>query len=576
MRSVRRSGLHIIPCLIFLIFGGMTIQNTKAQPAGWFDVTQFGAQPNDGILDTEAIQSAIDSVSQAGGGIIAIPAGRFLSGPLFLRSHIEVRLLPGAVLKADTLIANYPAVEGRWEGIERKVYASLFTGHDLEHVSITGSGTIDGSGEVWWEAFYATDSLKKARGITAREAPYPKDAPLTYPRPRVINLYRSSDILIRDVTIINSPSWTIHPVYSQRITIDHVTIIQPYDSPNTDGINPDSSSDIAISNCHIDVGDDCIAIKSGYNTDGRRVGMPSENITITNCMFKRGRGGVVIGSEMSGDVRNVVISNSIFDGTLRGIRIKSARGRGGVVERVRASNLVMRDIADAAFSITAYYGWSDPKRTYRADSTTPAFRSLHFSDITIANAHRTAVVRGLPEQPIEDVTFSRISTEANHYGITVSDVSRFQLNESRLQSFTVPSLSLSDAGSAQVSGTALSGSPNRPAISVDEAEEVALLNSSVIHSEWLLGGREVKKMLADTFSSSHRIDTAHVAPKWDTNLAYEQFEQIEAALDGHPLLLEDVACEAEPCIITVRDLVTSKELRFKLFSDRLEELPHRD
>ena len=157
----------------------------------------------------------------------------------------------------------------------------------------------------------------------------------------MINLYRCNNVLIRDLTILDSPSWTIHPVYCENVTVDNITIIQPYESPNTDGINPESCKDVRIFNCFVDCGDDCITIKSGYNEDGRRVNKPCENIAITNCTFAHGRSSIGIGSETSGGVRNVVISNCVFKDTYRGLRIKSARGRGNVVENIRASNIVL-------------------------------------------------------------------------------------------------------------------------------------------------------------------------------------------------------------------------------------------
>ena len=381
-------------------------------------ITDYGAVGDGKTSSTIAIQKAVDACAAAGGGKVIIPAGRFVSGPIFLKSRLEIELSAGAVLLGSTNMADYPAVAGRWEGIERKVYASLFTGHNLEHVSITGRGTIDGRGSIWWGAHKQTSSLRKKLGITAREPENPPDAALRWPRPRLINLYNCTNILIRDLTILNSPSWNVHPVYCESVTIDNVSITAPADSPNTDAIDPDSCRNVRISNCHFDVGDDCIVIKSGYNEDGRRVNIPCENILISNCTFANGRGGVVIGSEMSGSVRNVTVVNCVFDGTLRGLRIKTALGRGGMVENFRASNLVMRNIPDAAFSITAAYSDSEAKPAGGpAKETIPILRNIHWSDVIVVNANKVADLGSLAESPLEDFSLRNVQASSCKTGI---------------------------------------------------------------------------------------------------------------------------------------------------------------
>ena len=183
--------------------------------------------------------------------------------------------IAGAVIYFHNDIANTPAIMGSWEGINRRVYASLFTGHDLENVTITGRGQIDGQGKVWWDAFWKTDKIRMQSGIREREPDNPKGSPLKYPRPRMINLYRCNNVQISDLSITNSPSWTIHPVYCRNVNIRGVSIVQPYESPNTDGINPESCNGVRISNCYVDCGDDCITLKSGYNEHGRKVGIHS-------------------------------------------------------------------------------------------------------------------------------------------------------------------------------------------------------------------------------------------------------------------------------------------------------------
>jgi Glycosyl hydrolases family 28 len=389
--------------------------------APYYNVGDYGAKGDGTSPVTAAIQKAVDACAAGGGGKVLIPPGHYVTGPIFLQSRVEVELASGAVLLGSTNLSDYPAIDGRWEGVERKVYASIFTGHRLEHVSITGRGTIDGRGPVWWEAQRKTAILRRQKGIVGREPENPPDAPLHWPRPRMINLYNCTNVLIRDLTLLNSPSWNVHPVYCENVTIDNLTIIAPPDSPNTDAVDPDSCRNVRISNGFFDVGDDCIVIKSGYNEDGRRVGIPCEDVLVSNCTFGHGHGGVVIGSEMSGSVRNVTVANCIFDGTQRGLRVKTSVGRGGVIENFRASNLVMRNITDAAFSVTAAYDREAKESTGKpAPETIPIMRRIHWSDIIVAGVNKIADISSLQESPLEDFSLRNIQVTAARSGIRCS------------------------------------------------------------------------------------------------------------------------------------------------------------
>ncbi|WP_346208083.1 glycoside hydrolase family 28 protein [Caldifermentibacillus hisashii] len=358
-------------------------------------ITDFGAK-NDGKLCTNSIQEAIDTANLNGGGQIIVPEGVFVTGALFLKSNINLHLLPGAVLKFSDNQEDYPIVSSRWEGVSRKVYASCIYASKSNNISITGFGKIDGNGLKWWDIFRNN-----------RET-------LAYPRPKLISFDQCEHITIKDVTCINSPSWTINPILCHNITIDNVSIKNPADSPNTDGINPESCTNVRISNCNIDVGDDCIAIKSGTEDSVERV--PCENISIINCTMVHGHGGVVLGSEMSGSIRNVTISNCVFQDTDRGIRLKSRRGRGGVVEDIRVNNIIMNRVI-CPFILNLYYFcgprgkdkyvWD--KNPYPVTDETPMFRRIHFSNITARNVHASAgFIYGLAEQYVSEITFNDI------------------------------------------------------------------------------------------------------------------------------------------------------------------------
>lgn len=361
-----------------------------------FNVRDYGACGDGRTLDTPAIQAAIETCARQGGGTVFFPAGRYVSGSLFLRSDITLHIDAGAIVLGSEDPADYPIVNSRWEGAEQATHASLISGRDLHNVAIVGRGTIDGRGAQWWQRFNA--------------------GTLDQPRPRLISFAHCTNVLIDGITATNSPSWTINPVHCANVTVNQVTIINPADSPNTDGINPDSCSDVRISNCYVSVGDDCITIKSGSETEDLDRRAPCTNITITNCIMAHGHGGVVIGSEMSGGVRNVVVSNCVFIGTDRGIRLKSRRGRGGLVEDIRISNIVMTDVL-CPFTLNLYYAcgaWGDSevadKRPRPITDGTPHFRNIHLSHITAREVkYAAAFLYGLAERPVEDISFSDIS-----------------------------------------------------------------------------------------------------------------------------------------------------------------------
>lgn len=355
-------------------------------------VTNFGAK-GDGITDNSLVfQKLIDEINDNGGGKITIPAGTFLTGSLSLCSNLTLEIGDGAELKFINDPSLYKPVLSRWEGASGLIHQACLYGTNISNISIEGHGTINGNGEFWWNAF--------------------KSKSLDLPRPYLISIENSQNITLKSVTLLNSPSWTIHPLECSGVLIDGVTVRNPYDSPNTDGLDPESCENIKIVNCLFDVGDDCIAIKSG--TEATEIKSSCKNIVISNCNMEHGHGGVVLGSEMSGNINGVVINNCTFNNTDRGIRMKTRRGRGGKISEIIVSNIVMNNVL-VPIAINSYYFcgpsgkekyvWD--KSTYPVDSRTPQYEHLSFSNIIAKNVKSAAMfIYGLPEMPIKNLSIS--------------------------------------------------------------------------------------------------------------------------------------------------------------------------
>ncbi|MBC7723044.1 MAG: glycoside hydrolase family 28 protein [Pedobacter sp.] len=409
---------------ILLLLSVFVTLNINAQ--NYYNVIEYGAKNDSSKLATTAIVKAIDAASKVGGGTIYFPAGKYLTGSIHLKSNITILIDAGAELHFSNNFDDYlPMVESRYEGVDVFSFSPLFYAYKVENIAIKGRGIINGHGQKWWAAA-ESKNLSQGRNkwqllsdSLNKNILLPDDAGQTkkgFLRPPLFQPMYCNNVLVEGITIINSPFWTITPEFCENVTIHAVTINNPL-SPNTDGINPSSCRYVHISDCHISVGDDCITIKSGKDLPGRTKATPAENYTITNCTMLSGHGGVVIGSEMSGDVKKIVISNCVFDGTDRGIRIKTARGRGGVVEDVRISNIVMKNIKENAFVLDMQYSKTKPEPV---TERTPRFRNIHYSNITVVNAKNAGFINGLEEMPIENITFTDIDVDAEN-GFTIQN-----------------------------------------------------------------------------------------------------------------------------------------------------------
>lgn len=425
----------LIGWFFLIVLGGVV----SAQ-SGWYNLEELGADVTGQELSTQIIEQAISKASEKGGGTIYFPAGEYLTGPIVLKSNITLHLDAGALVKFSTNFDHYlPFVQSRWEGTVMMNFSPLIYAHGQENIAISGRGKLDGQGREWWREMYRIrqnlqdepNSKHKYHAMweelnddVITEEYYQNTMKLRFFRPPMIQFFQCSNIRIEDVTVVNSPFWTINPAFSDNITIRGVTINNP-PSPNTDGINPTSCRNVRISDCHISVGDDCITIKSGRDIDGRKWNVPTENVTITNCTMLNGHGGVVIGSEVSGSIRKVTITNCVFDGTDRGIRLKSARGRGGVVEEIRINNIVMKNIKREAIVFNLHY---DPNVAEEPVSErTPTFKNIHISNVTATNVKNACLFIGIDEMPIENLTFNNINIQAET-GFVINKAKNIELH----------------------------------------------------------------------------------------------------------------------------------------------------
>ncbi len=443
------------------------------------NVLDFGAVPDGRTLTTSAIQAAVDGCANAGGGRVVIPPGRYLTGPIFLKSNLEVEILAGATLLGSTKFSDYPTMQGWWEGVERKIYASMFTGVGLENVSIYGRGVLDGQGAIWLEAWGKTEELRKKLGIVGREPENPPGSPLPWPRPRMINLYRCRNLLISGLTIKESPSWTVHPVLCEDVCIEGLTILNPAHSWNTDGIDPESCRNVRISNCYISTGDDCIMLKSGYRYVPGKSFVPCENIAVTNCVFHDGGCGVGIGSETAGGVRNLVISNCVCDGTDCGLYFRTARGRGNVVENVSATNFIMRRILDTGLVIGMFYEDEDRNTARPVNEGTPTFRDFYCSDILVDGAKRAVVIEGLPENPMHRVSLENIFVKAAQQGVSSYQVRGLSLSNMVVNAESGPSVACRNVRDVElIRVRAPKPEPNAPMIELKEVQQAVVQSCS--------------------------------------------------------------------------------------------------
>lgn len=432
------------------------------------NILTYGAKPDGVTLNTKAINTAILACSQKGGGVVLVPSGLWLTGPIELKSNVNLHLRKSATLLLTTDKSQYALVEGVYEGKRAARNQSPVSGVNLENVAITGQGILDGNGDVWravhksqltegqWKEKVASGGVLKDDGKTwypseqFKKASTENRSMLLSPekplqsfsdmkdmlRPNLVVLTNCKKVLLEGITFQNSAAWCLHPLMCQDLTIRNVTTKNPKYAHNGDGMDIESCKNFLIEGCTLDVGDDAICIKSGKDEEGRKRGMPTENGIIRNNTVYNGHGGFVVGSEMSGGARYIFVSNCTFMGTDKGLRFKSVRGRGGVVEHIYAKDIFMKDIAQEAIFFDMYYFVkfaTDGQRDERpiVNEGTPIFRNMKFENIVCHGAQKGIFVRGLPEMAIQNITMENMTLQAEK-GVELIDASGIRLSAIRL------------------------------------------------------------------------------------------------------------------------------------------------
>lgn len=415
-------------------------------------ITDFGGIGDGIYLNTDAFTKAIDYLSEKGGGRLIIPSGVWFTGPVVLKNNINLHLEDRAIILFSPDKDLYPLVETSFEGLDTYRCQSPVSGRNLENIAITGSGAIDGNGHYWrplkkqkvtegiWKkatsnggAFKRSDywmpSVEYLHGDTISDMNVPRhlktqeewEAVRDFLRPVMVSLIECKNIFLEGVIFQNSPAWNLHPLMCENVIIDGVQVRNPSYAQNGDGLDLESCKNTIVVNSTFDVGDDGICIKSGKGEDGRKRNRPCENLIVDNCTVFKGHGGFVVGSEMSGGVKNISVSNCQFLGTDVGLRFKSRRGRGGVVENIYISDISMFDITTDPLSFNLYYGGKSaiealvdgdnakqPEELPVVDEKTPTFKDIYIKNITCSHAGRALYFYGLPEHNIQNINIQNM------------------------------------------------------------------------------------------------------------------------------------------------------------------------
>ncbi len=490
-------------------------------------IVKYGAVADGVTLNTRSINAAIEAVSKKGGGVVVVPPGLWLSGPIVLQSNVNLHLQRNAMLLFTDQLSEFKLVETNWEGLPAMRNQSPISATNASNIAITGFGIIDGNGDAWravkkdklseshWKKllasggvvsedkriWYPTESAFRGSKTSKAGVILPgrtldsfqniKD----YLRPNLFVLTKCDRVLLEGVTFQNSPAWCLHPLMSSNITVKDIFVKNPWYAQNGDGIDVESCRNVLIENSVFDVGDDGLCIKSGRDEEGRKRAMPTQDVIIRNCTVYHAHGGFVIGSEMSGGAKNIFVSNCTFVGSDIGLRFKTTRGRGGVVENIFIDNIVMKSIPGEAILFDMYYAAQDPialagekREAPRVEfkpvtEATPQFRNIYISNVVCDGAEKAIFIRGLPEMNIRDIELKNITITAKK-GMECSEATNIRLTNVKLITGSPADPVIDIANSSNISFTQFTAQQEKPLIlrmGGDRTKNIRWLNSTPLH-----------------------------------------------------------------------------------------------
>jgi len=475
-RSVLRMGLALSAMAAKPALATALMGEQKAPPAPPFDmpgfeeptfpdrtfsIADFGAEPGGETLNTIAIAKAITACAASGGGRVVVPAGVWLTGPVHLRSNVNLHLHEEAELRFSTNFDDYlPVVYMQRAGVRCYNYSPLIYARDCHNVAVTGKGLLNGQGEVWWPWRPAGQpGMVRLMEMNALQTPIGErvfgrveDGVRTC----FIQTIDCRNVLLQDFKLVSGPSWNIHPVTCENVTVRGVHIDTL--GPNNDGIDPDCCRNVLIEHCYLNTGDDSICLKAGRNQDGWAVGRPCENVVVRYCQVRKGNGGIVFGSEMSAGIRNVFVHDCNFVGTDRGIRFKSRSGRGGAVENIYIQDITMRNIRRGRgtgraiiFNLRydAFRGFDNPNPT----DAPPYFRNIHIKNITCENTEVAMLIHGLDgEDLIHDLHFDNVTISGDR-GVEIENARGIHMRNFNVTSKESPVFAVNDARDVTLNGS---------------------------------------------------------------------------------------------------------------------------
>lgn len=505
-------------------------------PANSVSIADFGAQSGGQEHCTQAFADAIEALSAKGGGRVIIPRGIWLTGPITLKSNIELHTETGATVIFSANKDLYPVVDTSFEGLNTFRCISPINGRDLENIAITGNGIFDGSGDAWrfvkkekltesqWKKLVASGGVVSKNGkewypseqfmkgaeiaemnvVRSLKTKEEFEQIRDFLRPVMVSLISCKKVLIDGPTFQNSPAWNIHPLMCEDFTMRNTTVRNPWYSQNGDGIDIESCKNSIIHDCNFDVGDDAICVKSGKDKDGRDRNIPAENLIVKNCIVYHGHGGVTVGSEMSSGVKNLHVSNCTFIGTDVGLRFKSNRGRGGVVENIYISNIEMMNIPTQAISFNLYYSGRSVSEDLEAGADgeapallpvteeTPQFKNIFIRDVNCKGAMTGIFLQGLPEMKLENIELTNIYMDVD-YGLVCIDADQVKIKNLNLKTKHTPAVDLQNSTNVSVDGL-ITAEGQYPIVKVSGSQTgtTSFINAGITNPEkQLVIGKEV-------------------------------------------------------------------------------------